>query len=210
MSLFKVESTLITKNRDPCPLKKSKYEKNQQQQINHLTNGHSHSRGVANLSFRIPMLHGNRFSYWFPCNAGTSKTSFATPPQREGELFHLFNTSTARSSKMIRMLFSNHCVGASRQWREKRIVTKIGSCPRHFVFLTKIVLSKHLINVYNNHSFSKWILTNPTKQCIRIYSNSSKKSCDFASPPLVLTHFRFWRFSMIVICCHNWKHLMLW
>ena len=161
------------------------------------------TREVSQISvFAFPCCMEIVFLFWFPCSAGTSKTSFATPPEREGVFVHFFNTSTARSSKMIRMSFSNHCVGASRQWREKQIVTKIGSCPRHFC-LTKIVLSTNLINVYKNHSFFQWILTNPTKQCIRIYSNSSKKSCDFASPPLVLTHFRFWRFSMIFICCHN-------
>lgn len=114
---------------------------------------------------------------------------FSTPPQREAQKWY-----ECRFRTIVSVHLGNDAKSKSS--------LKSAAVPVIF-FLTKIVLSKNLINVYRNHSFFQWILTNHTKQCIRIYSNSSKKSCDFASPPLVLTHFRFWRFSMIFICCHN-------
>ena len=62
----------------------------QQQKFNNRSNLHSRSRGVAKVSFGLPMLHGKHFFLCFPCSVGTSKTLFATPPQREGLFFSLF------------------------------------------------------------------------------------------------------------------------
>ena len=83
----------------------------QQQKFNNRSNLHSRSRGVAKVGFGLPMLHGKHFFLCFPCSVGTSKTLFATPPQREGLFFHFSENFPARSSKIMRMQFSNHCSG---------------------------------------------------------------------------------------------------
>ena len=76
-------------------------------------NRRSRSGGVAILGFGLPMLHGDRFFLWSPCSVGTPKMHSSTPPQREFDFFHFFNTSPARSSKIMKMMLYNHCVGVT-------------------------------------------------------------------------------------------------
>ena len=83
----------------------------QQQKFDQFSESHSRSRGVAKVTFRLPMLHGDRFLFCFPCSMGMRKPTFATPPQRECDFFHFCHTSPARSSKLMKMPFSNHCFG---------------------------------------------------------------------------------------------------
>ena len=56
-----------------------------------LANKHSRSRGVAQIIFDAPMLHGNRFVFRFPCSVGTRFLTFATCLQRERCFFFSFS-----------------------------------------------------------------------------------------------------------------------
>ena len=103
------------KNLTGCPilttwLPPQIHQNPQQQKVKDSSNEHSRSGGVAKVSFGLPMLHGKHFLLCFPCSVGTSKTLFATPPQREGLFFHFSENFPARSSKILKSMFSNHCV----------------------------------------------------------------------------------------------------
>ena len=64
---------------------------NPQQQKNHdLWKSRSRARGVAKTVFGVPMLHGKHCCLCFPCSVGVRFVIFATPPQREFYVFHVF------------------------------------------------------------------------------------------------------------------------
>lgn len=50
---------------------------------------------------------------WFSMQHGKWKQFFATPPQQEGNVVHLFHSSPARSLKIMKMLFSDHCLSVT-------------------------------------------------------------------------------------------------
>ena len=70
----------------------------QQQKFIFFSDEHSRSRGVAKITFRIPMLHGSPFLFCFPCSVGVELTQFATAPQREGDFF-IFLTHPQREAR---------------------------------------------------------------------------------------------------------------
>ena len=45
-------------------------------------NARSRARGVAKVSFGIPVLHGKLFCACFPCSMGTPFLTCSTPPER--------------------------------------------------------------------------------------------------------------------------------
>ena len=61
----------------------------------------------------LPCCMGDIIFFWSAPSVEVRKTTFATPPQRECDFFHFFNTSPAGSSKIMRMLFWNHLVGVT-------------------------------------------------------------------------------------------------
>ena len=106
------------------------------------------------------MLHGTHFSFWLPCSMGAPKTHFATPPQREGDFFHFFNTSNARSSKILKnailhTLNPRHGLNGQPP-----------KCYKNSFFLgreiywSKFEVHQNLINVYKKYWNYQWISTN--------------------------------------------------
>jgi hypothetical protein len=89
------------------------HQNQQQQNFGNFANQHSRSRGVAKIRFGTPMLHGKRFFVCFSCSMGVRFLHFATPLEREGDFFHLFNTSPARITKMKKIAIRSHVVEAS-------------------------------------------------------------------------------------------------
>ena len=81
---------------------------------------------------------------WFPCSVGMRKTLFATPPQRECDLFHFFNTSKARSSKIMKMQSSDHCFGVASSTARTANRYKNRRLPRLHFFGPKIVLRENV------------------------------------------------------------------
>ena len=73
------------------------------------------------------MLHGKHYFFWFSPSVGTRISIFATPPQRECDFFHFFNTSAARMPKVKKSGPRNRRLNASVRktqiWKSHKIVT---------------------------------------------------------------------------------------
>ena len=101
----------------------------QQSNFHVLWNRRSRCRGVANINFGTPMLHG---SHYFLCSAPSVGARFShlmTPPQPEGDFFHFFNTSAARSSKTNNIASRSHGLDASARKARKANRPKIFTYP---------------------------------------------------------------------------------
>ena len=98
--------------------------------------------------------------FWSAPSVGARFSHFATPPQRECHFFHFFNTSNARSSKILKnailhTLNPRHGLNGQPQkcyknplflWRE--------------IYWSKFEVHQNLINVYKKYWNYKWISTN--------------------------------------------------
>jgi len=120
------------------------HQNQQQQKFNNFSNSHSRSRGVNKISFRTPLLHGNRFFCWLPCSMGMRISAFARPLQRECDNFHFCHTSPARTSKIMKMRFPNHCFGVTSSTAWSANCYKMCILPRHFFFWPNFVLRQNM------------------------------------------------------------------
>ena len=94
-----------------------------------------------------------RIFFWSPCSVGMRFVTFATPPQRECDFFHFFNTSPARSSKIMKMQSSDHCFGVASSTARTANRYKNRILHRRHFFGPKIVLRENvriLSNYVNN------------------------------------------------------------
>ena len=89
------------------------HKNSQQHNFNVLWHRRSRSRGVAKINFGTPMLHGKHFFLWSAPSVGARFLHFATPPQREGDFFHFFDTSPARIKKMNKIALRSYGFDAS-------------------------------------------------------------------------------------------------
>ena len=138
----------------PSKLLPQIHQNPQQQIFDRFSDSHFRPKGVAKTSCGTPMLHASRFLFWSPCSMGMRFLTFSTPPQRECDLFHFVNTSQARSSEIMNMAFSNHCVGVTlpktpnvNRHKNPRLLWKE-------IYDTKIVLCKNLKNLFGIICFS--------------------------------------------------------
>ena len=84
-----------------------KHQNLHQSKIHRQRDQRSRTRGVAKIDFSIPALHGNHLFFWSAPCVGTRFSQLMTPPQREGDFFHFFNTSPARSKKNNEIAFGS-------------------------------------------------------------------------------------------------------
>ena len=88
----------------------------------------SRCRVVAKVENRIPMLHGSRCFFWFPCWAGMRFSTFAAPPHRECD-FSIFSTPPQREAVSYENAVSEPLPWRhSRKRRGQKIVIKSTSC----------------------------------------------------------------------------------
>jgi len=141
------------------------HQNQQQQKFNNFSNSHSRSRGVNKISFRTPMLHGNRFFFdshaaWecefqllrHLCSENAIIFIFATRPQRECQ-------------KSWRWGFRTIASASRRQRRGVQIATKCASCPDTFFFdrilcyakiwecVQKLLIFPTIFNKYRNVAY---------------------------------------------------------
>ena len=79
----------------------------------------SRTRGVAKVNFGTPMLHGAHFFLSSAPSVGVRFSHLTTPPQRECDFFHFFNTSPARIKKINRIASRSHGLDESERKARK-------------------------------------------------------------------------------------------
>ena len=96
-----------------------KHQNLHQSKIHRQQDQRSRTRGVAKIDFSTPALHGNHFFFWSAPCVGTRFSQLMTPPQREGDFFHFFNTSPARIKKINRIASRSHGLDESERKARK-------------------------------------------------------------------------------------------
>ena len=78
-----------------------------------------------------PMLHGKHFFFLILASVGTRFVIFSTPPQRECDFFHFFNTSAARMPKIKKSGPRSHRLNASVRktqiWKSHKIAKTLAN-----------------------------------------------------------------------------------